>query len=149
MRIRSEADRLLNKNMDKEKLIKDAQYRKGLSIAFFNANNAAIELLKGKNMSTVNMQKAIVSIRDWFLDEHAKYHLNVIERIGLPYDPKDSIKKLMTARSNEGLLNVWLLLSEDERHDASIVKVKNQLKAKYEKAQRTAKKPRVAAAKKG
>ena len=32
--------------MEQDKLIKDAQYRKGLSIAFFNATNNATEIAK-------------------------------------------------------------------------------------------------------
>ena len=31
---------------EQEKIMKDAQYRKGLSIAFFNATNAAVEMVK-------------------------------------------------------------------------------------------------------
>ena len=38
-------------NVEREKIIKDAQYRKGLSIAFFNATNSAISLVAPRETS--------------------------------------------------------------------------------------------------
>ena len=38
-------------NSNQEKLIKDAQYRKGLSIAFFNSVNSAIALVAGRQIA--------------------------------------------------------------------------------------------------
>ena len=116
--------------MNNDKLIRDAQYRKGLSIAFFNATNAAVELIKNRNYKSLeDYQGDIVAIRDWLLDEHAKYYAEVIAKIGLPYDPKESIKKLRTAKTMDELQLAWLNLSEDERRDNSIAKVKDELKS--------------------
>lgn len=57
----------------KAEYIKEAQDRKEMSIAFFNSLNAAINLLKDKQLDEVNMKQQIISWRDWFLDEHRKY----------------------------------------------------------------------------
>ena len=130
--------------MDKETLIKDAQYRKGLGIAFFNATNAAIEIVSTQRLSKEETRKFIVEFRDWLLDEHSTYYAEVIAKIGVPYDAKVAIKKLKATKDFEALRTVWIVLSEDERRDKDIVKVKNQVKAKYEKAQHTTKNARVA-----
>lgn len=120
--------------MDKDKLIRDAQYRKSLWIAFFNATNAAVELIKNRQYKSLeDYQGDIMAIRDWFLDEHAKYYAEVIARIGIPYDLKEAIKKLEDTKNLTELQSAWVLLSEDERRDEAIVKVKNQLKQKHEK----------------
>jgi len=123
---------------NKEKIIKDAQYRKGLSISYFNSLNAAIELFKvsGIHPREENLKEVegfISGWRDWFLDEHMKYYAEVIARVGIPYDAKESIKKLAATTTLEELQEAWLLLSEDERRDELIVKVKNNLKQNYEK----------------
>jgi len=123
---------------NKEKIIKDAQYRKGLSISYFNSLNAAIELFKvsGIHPREENLKEVegfISGWRDWFLDEHMKYYAEVIARVGVPYDVKESIKKLGATTTLEELQEAWLLLSEDERRDELIVKVKNNLKQNYEK----------------
>ena len=117
-----------------EKLIKDAQYRKGLSIAFFNATNAAIELVKNRNYPKLeDYQGDITAIRDWFLEEHARYYAEVIARVGVLYDVRESIKKLEATQNMEELQNAWIAFSEDERKDAAIIKIKNELKQKHEK----------------
>ena len=135
--------------MDKETLIKDAQYRKGLGIAFFNATNAAIEIVSTQRLSKEETRKFIVEFRDWLLDEHSDYYAEVIAKIGVPYDAKVAIKKLKAAKDFEALKTVWIVLSEDERRDKDITKVKNQVKAKYENSQNRAKNPRMASVKKG
>lgn len=117
-----------------EKLIKDAQYRKGLSIAFFNATNAAIEMCKGLNIHEEATKKKIVEIRDWLLEEHRKYYANIIAKVGTNYDASDAIKKLQAIKSITELHTVWLMFSEDERQDAEISKVAQEIKLKYEKA---------------
>ena len=135
--------------MEKEQLIKDAQYRKGLGIAFFNATNAAIEIVRTQRLSKQETKKFIVEFRDWLLDEHSDYYAEVIAKIGVPYNAKVAIKKLKAAKDFEALKTVWIVLSEDERRDKDIVKVKNQVKAKYEKTQHTTKNARVASVAKG
>lgn len=132
-----------NSKNNYEKIIRDAQYRKGLSIAYFNSLNAAIELVKvelGEMGSGVRdleegyIRNAISLWRDWFLEEHKEYYATVIASLGVNYDRKESIKQIKAAKNLEGLKNVWLLFSEDERQDDEIIKVKNETKKKYEKA---------------
>jgi hypothetical protein len=121
-----------------EKIIKDAQYRKGLSIAFFNATNAAVEFAKINGLAGVlDPKKFIAEWRDWFLAEHKTYYAMVIANIGENYKPEESIAKLKATKTLEELKSAWLLLSEDERQNAEIRKVANLEKAKYknEKAQ--------------
>lgn len=105
---------------NKDTIIRDAQYRKGLSIAFFNATNAAIELAKIFNLQGVDAKKFIVEWRDFFLSEHHSYYANVIARVGLTYKPEDAMKRLGEASTVEDLKFVWLTLSEDERRDETI-----------------------------
>ena len=116
-----------------EEIIRSAQYRKGLSIAFFNATNASIELCKGLNIYTEETKAKIVELRNWFLEEHKKYYTEVIMNIGKHYDLKTTIEKLNKATTIEELKNVWVGLSEDERQDDEVIKEKNKLKEKYEK----------------
>ena len=116
-----------------EKLIKDAQYRKGLSIAFFNATNAAIEMCKGLNIHEEETKKKIIEIRDWLLDEHRSYYANTIAKVGTNYDVNEAVKKLKIVKSKEELHTVWLMFSEDERQDIEISKVAQEMKQKYEK----------------
>ena len=85
---------------NKEKVIKDAQYRKGLSIAFFNATNIAIEVVKSDStIEPQNMLGKIVEVRDWFLKEHEKYYAEVVAQIGVNYDVKEAVKKLKAVKT--------------------------------------------------
>ena len=120
-----------------EKILKDAQYRKGLSIAYFNALNNAIAFVvagKGENESDENMLKRVEDIRDKFLDQHKEYYARVIAKVGTSYNPAETIKKLKTTKTLEELRKAWQLLSEDERQDVEIKKVVIELKKKHEKA---------------
>ena len=118
-----------------EKIIKDAQYRKGLSIAFFNATNAAVEFAKINGLVGIaDPKKFIAEWRDWFLEEHKKYYAEVIAAVGVNYKPEDSIAALKAAKNLEELNTAWRCLSADERKDPAIVKVAQELKKKYEKA---------------
>jgi hypothetical protein len=119
--------------MNNEQIIKDAQFRKGLSIAFFNATNAAIELTKNLEMTQDVLQSAIVEWRDWFLEEHKNYYSEVIANVGKHYDTEESIKKLNRATNLIELQSEWIFLSEDERQDETIIAEKNKLKEKYAK----------------
>ena len=110
------------------KLLKDAQYRKGLSIAFFNASNCATELVKAEGEIT---KEKFVEWRDWLLTEHARYYAETIAKVGVAYNREATILKLNAVNSYEELREVWTKLSEDERRDVEIVKVKQQLKEKY------------------
>lgn len=130
--------------MDQDKLIKDAQYRKGLSIAFFNATNAAVEMVKlegkqsvkkGRTKKEVSFDKRIVFWRDWLIKEHQDYYGKVIANVGVNYVDEDAIEKLEKANTSLSKLQAaWKLLSEDERHDEKILKVAQKLRKAYEKA---------------
>ena len=111
-----------------EKLLKDAQYRKGLSIGFFNATNSAIEMVKAEGDIT---KEGFIAWRDWFLTEHAKYYAETIAKIGLAYDPQEAIKKLREVSDLDELAGVWRGLSEDERRHKKVIKVVKELKEKY------------------
>lgn len=119
-----------------EKILKDAQYRKGLSIAFFNATNAAIELVKSRPIADIDIKEAlklVTEVRDFFLDEHKEYYARVIAKVGTSYNPAETIKKLKATKTLEELRKAWQLLSEDERQDVEIKKEVKALKVKHEK----------------
>src|SRR3990167_4304445 len=113
-----------------ENILKDAQYRKGLSIAFFNATNAAIEMCKGLNIFEKATKKKITDVRDWLLEEHRNYYAAIIAKVGNNYDVNEAVKKLKAVKSKEELHTVWLMFSEDERQDAEISKVAQEMKSK-------------------
>ena len=121
--------------MEQDKLIKDAQYRKGLSIAFFNATNAAVEFAKINGLvGCADPKKFIAEWRDWFLEEHKTYYAQVIANVGVNFKPEDTIKKIEKTKTLEELKSVWFSLSADERKDKEVLKVVSQLKKKYEKS---------------
>lgn len=119
---------------ENDKIIRDAQYRKGLSIAFFNATNSAIALLtpmvdKGTDLSLI--LNKVFEIRDKMLEEHKNYYATVIANVGVNYRAEDSIAKLKETKTKEELDTAWRMLSADERRDGEIIKVAQQLKKKY------------------
>ena len=115
-----------------DKILRDAQYRKGLSIAFFNATNSAINLIAGQDFGNQKETLAkVVEVRDFFLEEHKKYYSEVIAQIGKPYDCGQTIKKLKETKTLEELETAWLNLSEDERRDGDIIREVNLLKKSY------------------
>lgn len=115
-----------------EKILKDAQYRKGLSIAFFNATNSAVALVATRQIADREEAiKEICRIRDFFLEEHKIYYATVIANVGVNYRVEESISKLKATKTLEDLQTAWRLLSEDERRDGEIIKVAKELKAKY------------------
>jgi hypothetical protein len=118
-------------------VLKDAQYRKGLSIAFFNATNAAIELTKvclsiADQKNKTKVKKFIKDTREWFLEEHKTYYGTVIANVGANYDVKTTIGRLESATDMDSLKNIFLSLSEDERRDGEVIKKVAELKKKYE-----------------
>lgn len=115
--------------MKDDKIIQNAQYRKSLSIAFFNATNAAIEIVK--NEDNPDKKEAIKKWRDWFLEEHKNYYAVVIANIGQNFDVSESIEKLEAAKTSEELQGVWRLLSEDERRNSDIIAEAQKLKKLY------------------
>jgi hypothetical protein len=127
---------MAEQKQDNDKIIKDAQYRKGLSIAFFNATNAAISLI-GTIQPTTDpdyYKTRLVEIRDWLLEEHKTYYATVIANVGVNFNPEDTIKKLKATTDKQSFKSVWLSLSEDERHHEEVKKVAKELKDKYKNA---------------
>ena len=121
--------------MKEDKILKDAQYRKGLSIAFFNATNSAIALVDSRTMDMPDALKEVVRIRDILLEEHKNYYATVIANIGANYKATDTIEKLSKTKNIEELKSLWLSLSEDERRDGEILKAKetNPIYLKFKK----------------
>ena len=120
---------------EQDEVIKSAQYRKGLSIAFFNATNSAITLVSGRQIpDREEALKEVIRLRDFFLEEHKNYYARVIANVGQKYSSQDTIKKLKTAKTLDELKSIWVGLSEDERRDGEIIKEVNNLKKSYEKS---------------
>jgi hypothetical protein len=126
----------MDDNQKQDLVIKDAQYRKGLSIAFFNATNAAIAMTATMkfNSSKESLEK-IIEIRDFFLSEHADYYGRVIAKVGNHFDPKTTLARLQDAKSKSELKIVWLSLSEDERQNEEIKKLAYSLREQFVKAE--------------
>ena len=122
-------------NSQQDKLIRDAQYRKGLSIAFFNSLNSAISLVSPATqyLTPDEIKNRVKMYRDYFLEEHKNYYATVIANVGVNYNAEEAIKKLQAVKSKEELHIVWLNFSADERADTEISKVAQQEKQKYEK----------------
>ena len=122
--------------MTDDKIIRDAQYRKGLSIAFFNATNSAIALTisllskmeKEDIVSDEQVENMVSSWRNHFLEEHKTYYATVIASIGANYNSAETIEKLKLAKTKEELRATWNSISADERHDGEIRKVVEELK---------------------
>lgn len=128
----------------KDKVIKDAQYRKGLSIAFFNATNNAVAFVQanpsnakihGDNETDEQFMERIVKVRNMFLDQHAEYYASVIANVGMNYNVDDAIKKLKATKDIEELSKVWVAFSEDERRNPEILKIMNETKTNHETIQ--------------
>lgn len=121
-----------------ETILKDAQYRKGLSIAFFNATNSAISLVASEAQlrgDEKTMLDNVIRFRDFFLEEHKNYYATVIANVGANYKAEDSIAKLKSTKSKDELRVAWVCLSEDERRDGEVIKVCQELVKSYETVQ--------------
>lgn len=117
-----------------ERIWKDINYRKNLSIAFFNANNLAVTLVSTDKeyYTEEELKTKIVDWRNFFLKEHETYYANVVSPIGCLFDKKETIKLIESATGMEDLKDIWLSISQDERSDDDIIKIKNEIKKKYE-----------------
>ena len=120
-----------------ERVWRDINYRKNLSIAFFNANNLAATLVStDKEYYTFDeLTEKIIKLRDFFLKEHEGYYVKVISPIGCLFDKKETIKLIESATGMEDLKDIWLSISQDERSDNDIIQIKNEIKKKYEAIQ--------------
>lgn len=117
--------------MEQNEIIKSAQYRKGLSISYFNSVNAAIEIIKLLPKKKTIDKRAFEKWRDYFLNEHTKYYGEVIANIGTNYKASDSIAKLKKAKTLDELKSVWISFSEDERRDGEIIAETKRLKVNF------------------
>lgn len=123
-------------NDQKVKQIKNAQDRKDFAIAFYNATNNAIEMLKtDQPTSPDDMKRKITEWRDWFLEQHLDYRAKVTEKIGANYNVGTAIERLEKTTSRDELKKEWLSLSQDERQDPEIAKKCQELVEKYETIQ--------------
>ncbi len=87
------------------KLMRDAQYRKELSIGYFNSLNSAIALVTANKSPTAGKKTKeqllgeIAEIRDYFLNEYKQYRITTLDNAGkTSVDPKvvpalDKMKK--------------------------------------------------------
>lgn len=123
---------------NRTKNIKNAQDRKDYAIAFYNATNNAIEMVKaggsldlGKDIAKHN----IVQWRDWFLEQHAEYRAKVTDQIGATYNTGTAIEKMEATNTKEELQKVWISFTQDERQDPEIHAKCQQLIEKYETIQ--------------
>ena len=120
------------------KTIKDAQWRKGLGIAWFNATNSAITLVstnpKMKSWTIDEQLENVNVVRDYFLKEYNTYYSEVLANIGANYNASETIARMNNSKDMKELKSIWISLSEDERRDVEILKVKAALKLKYEKS---------------
>lgn len=126
-------------NDQKVKQIKNAQDRKDFAIAFYNATNNAIEIVKGERSFEIStpeqIQSQIIKWRDWFLEQHTEYRAKVTEKIGANYNVGTAIEKLENTTNKTDLKKEWLSLSQDERQDPEIAKKCQELVEKYETIQ--------------
>lgn len=118
----------------RDALIKDATYKKDLKISYYNSLNAAIALAQNKHFEN---DEAMVSFIDKhkmrFLEQWGEYYHSTVLVSRTPYNPLDSIKKVKDAKTLDALHAVWLALSEDERRNPEIIKVKDAAKKKLTK----------------
>lgn len=114
-----------------EEVIKNLQYRKNLSIAFFSSTNAAVELMKTADGLSIDELKAkIVFWRNFFLEEHKEYYAQNIANLSVNYNAEETMKRLKAAENLDQLKAVWISLSEDERQDETIRTETQLLKTK-------------------
>ena len=109
-----------------DKILKDAQYRKSLGIAFFNANNSAIQLVTSNGSEAT--QESIIKWRDWFLEEHKNYWATTIMNVGKNYDVKTTIDKIKACKTKGELVSMFTQMSADERNDELVIMAKNEKK---------------------
>lgn len=132
---------MLEKKDDlKLKGIKNAQDRKDLAIAYFNATNNAIELVKSmpalEMSSGQQIKEGIVAWRDWFLSEHLEYRARVTEKVGASYNPTSILESLKTTKNIDEVKALFLGLTQDERSDPEVKLAFSKARQSYETIQR-------------
>ncbi len=119
--------------MEQDKMLRDAQYRKGQSIAYFNSLNTAVALVTATVPKTMKMEARLAlidEIKEQFLVKYRDYYETNVAKSGANYNPVTSIMELRSAKTMEELRSAWTDMSEDERRDGDVIKVKNELYAK-------------------
>jgi hypothetical protein len=130
---------------EENKTLRDAQFRKGVSISFFNASNTAIEAVKltsgktikpkGKKASKSDPRVKVLDdirfYRDGLLKDYIKYYTDVISSVGENFNPADSVKKLEKCQTKADLKTVWLSFSAEERKHPDVKKVAKMLQTKF------------------
>lgn len=140
---------------EQEKLMKVQDFKRNVSIAFFNANNVAATLVelesklmpplmevkaakvkKGQKKTKIIKQPAsltdrLVFYRDWLIEEHSKYYAKVIAPVADKFKVEDSVAALKAAKTLPELRKAWIALSQDERDNKEILKVAQKLRKAY------------------
>lgn len=132
-----------NNENEKTKIIKNLQDRKDVAIAYFNATNNAIEMVKLLSQKADDLnawhratKKEIKYWQKFFLKQHGEYRNSVTEKIGAKLQVGTAIEKLKATKTIEELKSAWVSLTQDERQDPEISEVCKSLKEKYETIQR-------------
>lgn len=115
----------------KAKSIREAQDVKDLKIAFFNSTNSAITIVTQIPQLMVDMptiQKSIVELREWFLEEHKQHNLRMQEQTGATVQVGDAISKLKAVNNIVDLRAVWSTLTQDERNQQNVKDEANRLR---------------------
>lgn len=129
--------------MEHDQVIKNAQYRKNLSIAFFNSTNAAIEMVKlefgALHSANPTIERLMVErLEFWrtnFLEAHKRYYATVIESIGADFNVEETLARIAKVENMEQLQLLWVSLSQDERNNPEVFAAAQLKKNEYEKAQ--------------
>lgn len=112
----------------KQKNIKDAQYRKEISIAFFNSTNSAIALLS--QAGPIKDRRAFITEwRDWFIQEHKVHRLKelgVISAESIEGAQIGTEQKLTNCKTKDDLARIWSTLTPSEKK--TYEPLKNKLK---------------------
>lgn len=118
-----------------EKLARSIDYKKNFSISFFNARNSAISLVTASVPKSMSIDKKIAMIRqvsDVFLEDYKKYYADNLDDMPKNYDASEAIARLQKVKNRKDLQLVWVSISQDERNDADIKKIFNELSLKYQ-----------------
>lgn len=122
----------------KAKSIREAQDNKDLKIAFFNATNNAIEMVKYENeagttrfVDDKELKDGVVSWREWFLEEHKAHHLKSVGALSATIPVGSAIDRLQKANGLVELKAVWASLTQDERDNTDILLEAQAQRKKY------------------
>lgn len=114
----------------KAKSIREAQDVKDLKIAFFNATNNAIQIVKPDLAvdRIDDIKEGIQYWRDWFLDEHKEHNLRMQEQTGATVQVGDALTKLKAVNNIVDLRALWATFTQDERNIQAVKDEANRLR---------------------